>query len=73
MIDKVSTAYYKKKHERPRFAIVSQEPALFNRSVIDNVKYNLNCTFNEVEEAARMSDAFSFVEEGNFGKEEKKH
>jgi len=50
-------------------AIVSQEPALFNRSVIDNIKYNLNVSFSEVQKAAELSDAFKFVEEGNFGNE----
>jgi len=50
-------------------AIVSQEPALFNRSVIDNIKYNLNVSFSEVQKAAELSDAFNFVEEGNFGNE----
>ena len=33
LLDKVSTASYRKKEQRPRMAIVSQEPALFNRTV----------------------------------------
>jgi ABC-type multidrug transport system fused ATPase/permease subunit len=50
-------------------AIVSQEPALFNRSVEENIRYNYECSFNDIEEAAKMSDAHDFVEEGIFGKD----
>lgn len=67
LIDKISTAHFKKTKERPNYAIVSQEPALFNRSVSDNIKYNINCSLEEVEEAAKLSDAYEFIEEGNFG------
>lgn len=66
-MDKVSTLNYAKKHIFPRFAIVSQEPALFNRSVKDNIQYNLDCTMGDVKEAAKVADAYSFIEEGNFG------
>ena len=45
----MSTSNYAKKHILPRFAIVSQEPALFNRSVKDNIQYNLDCTLGEVK------------------------
>ena len=44
VIDEISTSNYAKKHISPRFAIVSQEPALFNRSVKENIQYNLDCT-----------------------------
>lgn len=67
LIDKVNAAFYSKKQVGPRFAIVSQEPALFNRSISDNIQYNLGCSFGEVQEAAKLADAFDFVEEGNFG------
>lgn len=67
MIDKISTSNYAKKHISPRFAIVSQEPALFNRSVKENIQYNLDCTLFDVKQAAKIADAYSFIEEGNFG------
>lgn len=70
LVDKVSTNSFKKTKERPNFAIVSQEPALFNRSVSDNIRYNLKCTLEEIEEAAKLSDAYQFIEEGNFGREQ---
>jgi ABC-type multidrug transport system fused ATPase/permease subunit len=67
LIDKVSTVHYAKKQIGPRFAIVSQEPALFNRSIYENIRYNMNYSLNDVQEAARVADAYSFIEEGNFG------
>ena len=67
LIDKMSTVAIKSKNSRPKMAIVSQEPALFNRSVVDNVKYNMESSFADVEESAKLSDAFGFIEEGNFG------
>ena len=62
LIDKQSTVAMKKKGIQPKMAIVSQEPALFNRSVIDNVRYNYDNNFHDIEEACKMSDAFDFVE-----------
>ena len=67
LIDNVSTLSYRNKHTQPKIAIVSQEPALFNRTVIDNIKYNHDCEFQDVEEASKLSDAYSYIEEGNFG------
>ena len=49
LVDKMSTITYSKKNIFPRFAIVSQEPALFNRSVKDNIQYNLDCTLGNVK------------------------
>ena len=63
----MSTIAIKSKDSRPKMAIVSQEPALFNRTVIDNVKYNMDSSFSDVEDATKLSDAFGFIEEGNFG------
>ena len=58
LIDKVNRS----KFVRSKMAIVSQEPALFNRSVIDNIRYKLNIGFSEVQKAAELSDGFSFAE-----------
>lgn len=49
LIDKMSISNYAKKQISPRFAIVSQEPALFNRSIRENIQYNLDCTHYDVK------------------------
>ena len=49
--------------------VVMQEPVLFNRSVFKNIKYNChNVTFEDVENASKMANAFDFINEGKFGK-----
>ena len=53
---------------RQELGIVSQEPVLFNRSVFDNIKYNMKeATFEDVVEASKKAKAFDFICEGNFG------
>lgn len=53
--------------------IVSQEPVLFNRSVYENIKYNIkDATFDDVVEASKQAKAFDFIIEGNFGLNEVK-
>lgn len=48
--------------------IVSQEPALFNRSVYDNIKYNCeSATVEDVVKASQMAKAYDFICQGNFG------
>ena len=45
---------------------------LFNRSVYENIKYNMDsATVNDVVEAAKMANAFDFISEENFGLREK--
>jgi ABC-type multidrug transport system fused ATPase/permease subunit len=49
-------------------SVVSQEPLLFNRSIYENIKYNqTEATYEDVINAARMANAFDFIEQGNFG------
>lgn len=45
-----------------------QQPALFNRSVYENIKYNdQSANVNDVIEACKSVNAYDFVAEGNFG------
>jgi ATP-binding cassette subfamily B (MDR/TAP) protein 1 len=53
---------------RAQFGVVSQEPVLFNRSVLKNIKYNKpEITDEEVVRAAERSNALEFIKKGNFG------
>ena len=48
--------------------VVSQEPVLFNRSVINNVRYNrTDLSYEEVVEACKQANAYSFICDANFG------
>lgn len=69
LLDDVSTIFYSKQLLSKNLSIVSQEPALFNRSVIDNIRYNSGATREEILEAARIANAYEFVEHGGFGLE----
>lgn len=69
LLDGVSTAIYSRVSLSQNLAIVSQEPALFNRSVIENIKYNAEVTEKEAKEAAKVANAFDFIEAGGFGVE----
>jgi subfamily B ATP-binding cassette protein MsbA len=40
LLDGISTDFYSKSNLSQQLAIVSQEPALFNRSIIENIRYN---------------------------------
>ena len=41
---------------------------LFNRSVYENIKYNMKeAKFEDVVEASKLAKAFDFICEGNFG------
>ena len=46
---------------------------LFNRSVYENIKYNMKeAKFEDVVEASKLAKAFDFICEGNFGITNKK-
>jgi ABC-type bacteriocin/lantibiotic exporter with double-glycine peptidase domain len=48
--------------------IVMQEPALFNRSVFENVRYNTSkAQISDVQEACQEAKAYEFIETANFG------
>lgn len=47
---------------RDHISLVSQEPVLFGGTIAENIKYGkLNATRAEIEEAARKSNAFDFI------------
>ena len=49
---------------RAQFGLVSQEPVLFTGTVAENISYGKpGCSREEIEEAARMANAHSFVME----------
>lgn len=61
------------KRLKKQISIVSQEPALFNRSIFDNIKYNqTDVTLDDVIEVAKITNSYDFIMEGNFGKGDEK-
>lgn len=47
---------------RSQISMVTQEPALLNRSILENLKYgNMNATQDEIERAARQAAANEFI------------
>jgi ATP-binding cassette, subfamily B (MDR/TAP), member 1 len=48
---------------RSRFAIVQQEPILFNMSILDNIRYGKpEATSSQIKEAALTANAVEFIE-----------
>ena len=41
--------------------MVAQEPVLFSGTIADNIAYGLNAERREVEEAAKMANAYGFI------------
>lgn len=50
------------KDYRSLFGIVSQETVLFNDTVENNIKYGIDATPEEVEHAAKMANAWNFIQ-----------
>lgn len=46
---------------RSQIGLVSQEPALFNGTVTENILYGRGATMDEVEEAAKIAHAHTFI------------
>ena len=68
LIDDKNINLYDVRFLRRQLGIVSQEPALFNRSVYDNIKYNCeSATVEDVVKASQMAKAYDFICQGNFG------
>lgn len=67
LLDDVNIVFFSKMELAHKFSIVSQEPALFNRSVIENIKYNSVASVYEIQQAAKLASAYDFIENGNFG------
>ncbi|EGC33591.1 ABC transporter B family protein [Dictyostelium purpureum] len=50
------------KHLRSLFGLVGQEPTLFSGTIADNIRYGkLDATQEEIEEAARLANAHTFI------------
>jgi ABC-type multidrug transport system fused ATPase/permease subunit len=48
---------------RQELGLVSQEPLLFNTSILQNIRYgNLNATDEEIIEASKKACAFDFIQ-----------
>ena len=61
LIDDVNIKDYNLYELRKKIGLVSQEPSLFKRSVLENVRYgNLNATDEECIEAARQANIMKF-------------
>ena len=62
LIDDINIKDYNLYELRKKIGLVSQEPSVFKRSVIENIRYgNLNSSNEECLEAAKESDALNIV------------
>ena len=67
LIDDVNIKDYNLYELRKKIGYVSQEPSLFKRSVIENIRYgNLNATDEECINAAKDADAYPILEKEEF-------
>ena len=67
LIDDVNIKEYNLYELRKKIGYVSQEPSLFKRSVIENIRYgNLNATDEECINAAKEADAYSLLEKDEY-------
>ncbi|XWS66044.1 hypothetical protein CRYUN_Cryun05aG0166500 [Craigia yunnanensis] len=46
---------------RSQIGLVTQEPALLSLSIKDNIAYGRNATFDQIEEAAKIAHAHTFI------------
>ena len=62
LIDDINIKDYNLYELRKKIGFVSQEPSVFKRSVIENIRYgNLNASNEECLEAAKESDALNIL------------
>ena len=72
-VDGVNIKDYDIAHLRRSLGMVSQEPVLFNDSILYNIKYNRpQITQDEVREATTIANAIKFIERDAGGEEEEK-
>ena len=63
-IDGVDVREYTLGDLRKQFALVSQDPALFNDTIANNIAYGMtDISQDEIEQAARLSHAMEFIEQ----------
>ena len=46
---------------RSQIGLVTQEPALLSLSIRDNIAYGRNATLDQIEEAAKIAHAHTFI------------
>lgn len=46
---------------RSQIGLVTQEPALLSLSIRDNIAYGRDATFDQIEEAAKIAHAHTFI------------
>lgn len=62
LVDGVDIKKIKLKSLREHIAVVHQEPLLFNRTIIENIRYgNLDATDEEVVRTAKIANAHNFI------------
>ena len=69
LIDGVNIKDYSVQSIRDKISIVTQEPILFNDTIANNISLgNQDAPFNEIEDAARIANAYQFItkKEGGF-------
>jgi subfamily B ATP-binding cassette protein MsbA len=68
LIDGVNIKEYSLRSVRSQISIVTQEPILFNDSIEKNILIGKqDASANEIEEAARVANAYSFIEKKEQG------
>ena len=68
LIDGVNVKEYDLEYLRKKVTIVLQKTELFSGSILDNIKWsNKNASFEEVEEAARIAQADTFIKDFDEG------
>ena len=62
LIDGVNIKDYSLRSVRDHISIVTQEPILFNDTIENNILLGKqNATQNEIEEAAKVANAYTFI------------
>ncbi|CAD8083497.1 unnamed protein product [Paramecium sonneborni] len=73
LLDGKSIYDFDLKYLRQHFAIVQQEPQLFNETISYNIQYNIkSITQEDIENAAKLSHAYDFIMQEDFGGFQKK-
>ncbi len=63
LLDGVDIRKYKRRALRDALSVVLQEPALFNTTILENIRYGApNATPEQVKDAARLANAHTFIE-----------
>ncbi|CAG9321676.1 unnamed protein product [Blepharisma stoltei] len=61
LIDDLNIKEYNLKHLRSQIGLVGQEPVLFTGSIAENIAYGIKASQEEIEEAAKKSQAIEFI------------